>query len=61
MNKEISEDLFNRILNAIDKLNREQYEAMENGDTVKVKEINKKISRRLNLLIVPNSAYRSNK
>lgn len=41
MNKEISEDLFNRILNAIDKLNREQYEAMENGDTVKVKEINK--------------------
>ncbi len=61
MNKEISEDLFNRILNTIDKLNREQYEAMENGDTAKVKEINKKISRRLNLLIVPNSAYRSNK
>jgi len=58
MNKEISEDLFERILDAIEKLNREQYEAMENGEHEKAKEINKKISRRLNLLIVPNSAYR---
>ena len=55
MNNEISKDLFERILDAIDKLNREEYEAITNGDAKKAEELNKKISRRLNILIVPDS------
>ena len=58
MNNEISKDLFERILNAVDKLNREEHEAIINGDVKKAEELNKKISRRLNILIVPDSKYR---
>lgn len=58
MNNEISKEFFERVLNAVDKLNREEYEAIINGDVKKAEELNKKISRRLNILIVPSSKYR---
>lgn len=58
MNNEISKETFEKILNAVDKLNREEYEAIINGDVEKAEKINKKISRRLNILIVPDSKYR---
>lgn len=61
MNNEISKEFFERVLNAIEKLNREEYEAIVNGDVKKAEELNKKIHRRLNILLVPNSAFRSNK
>lgn len=58
MNNEISKETFEKILNAVDKLNREEYEAIVNGDVKEAEKINKKISRRLNILIVPDSKYR---
>lgn len=57
MNNEISKETFEKILNAVDKLNREEYEAIINGDVEKAEKINKKISRRLNILIVPDSKF----
>ena len=61
MNKEISNELFDRILKQILELNMEERKALENGETYKAIKLNDKVRRRLDILNTPISAYRSNK